>query len=87
MLRPLPPMVRFGMEFLCTWDKYKISFFGKYQVFLGKKCSLASQVFFFFSFLKDLFYFYWKGRYSERRDREKDLPPMIHFPTDRNDWS
>ena len=24
-------------------------------------------------FFKDLFYFYWKGGYTERRDREQDV--------------
>ena len=29
---------------------------------------------FFIYFFKDLFYFYWKGGYTESRDREEDLP-------------
>ena len=31
-------------------------------------------------FLKDLFYFYWKGGYTERRDREEDLPSDDSLP-------
>ena len=33
-----------------------------------------------FIYFLNLFYFYWKGRYTERRDREEDLPSEDSFP-------
>ena len=56
------------MTRLCFFDTKEVEQFQSFSFFL----------FFFSRFI----YFYWKGGYTERRDREEDL--MIHSPSERN---
>ena len=57
---------RFRTELVPMWG----SGMCKVRTLATRPPSRAKVVIFFF---KDLFYFYWKGGYTERRDREEDL--------------